>query len=182
MLGIELPQYTAPEGQVVYVPRVVGRTAAAVETKQRRTKRAPWTEQSLVEAVADVRTQEETAFVGRLIGHVKARGGRFSWGSGGTAGVTGWYPVRGVDTPVWNLNVGDVSSMGYFYFLLPEYSTRHPGEHIEAFARAVADVGDLATKVDQVRTRGWSGWPSLRLASAAASSDDVMVPIEVATG
>jgi hypothetical protein len=179
VLGIELPQYTAPEGQVVYVPRVVGRTAAAVEAKQRRSKRAPWTEQTLLDAGTEARTAEEMALVRRLIDDVKARCGRFSWGTGSTAGVTGWYPVDGKDTPVWNINVGEATTVGWLYHLLSEYSTRHP-ERVEAYADAVAQIGELAAKVAQVRSRGWSGWPSLPLA-LAAGDERAMAAIVVAT-
>ena len=180
VLGIELPQYRAPEGQVVYVPRVVGRTAAAaVEAKQHRSKRAPWTEQTLLDAGAEARTPEEMALVRRLIGDVKARGGRFSWGSGSTAAVTGRYPVDGKDTPVWNVNVGDATTAGWFYYLLSDYSTRHP-ERVEAYADSVAQIAELAAKVAQMRARGWSGWPSLPLARAAGD-EQAMAPIVVAT-
>jgi hypothetical protein len=166
VLGIEMPQYTAPEGQVVYVPKVVGRTAAAVEAKQHRSKRAPWTEQTLLDAGAEARTAEEMALVRRLINDVKERGGRFSWGTGSTAGVTGWYPVDGKDTPVWNINVGDATTAGWLYHVLSEYSSRHP-ERVEAYADAVAQIPELAAKVANMRSRGWSGWPSLPLARAA---------------
>jgi hypothetical protein len=179
VLGIELPQYTAPQGQVVYVPRVVGRTVAAVEAKQHRSKRATWTEQTLLEAGTEARTAEEMALVRRLIGDVKARGGRFSWGTGSTAGVTGWYPVDGKDTPVWNINVGDATTAGWLYYLLSEYSTRHP-ERVDAYADAVAQIAELAAKVAQERARGWRGWPSMPLARAAGN-EHTMAPIEVAT-
>ncbi|MGY1690386.1 hypothetical protein [Geodermatophilus sp. SYSU D01105] len=181
VLGIELPQYTAPGGQVVYVPRVVGRTAAAVETKQRRAKRAPWAEQTLLDAAAEARTPEEVDLVRRLIQDVKTRGGRFSWGSGSTAGVTGWYVVDGAETPVWNVNVGDGTTAGWLYYLLPEYSTRHPGDRVEAFASAVAQIGEATAKVEQVRARGWSGWPSLALVRAAAIAEEALLPVKVAT-
>jgi hypothetical protein len=179
VLGIELPQYTAPEGQVVYVPRVVGRTAAAVEAKQRRSKRPPWTEQTLLDAGAEARSEAEMALVRRLIDDVKACGGRFSWGTGSTAGVTGWYPVDGKDTPVWNVNVGDTTTAGWLYYILPEYSTRHP-DRAEAYADAVAQITELAAKVAQVRARGWSGWPSLPLVRAA-ETEQVTAPIVLAT-
>lgn len=179
VLGIELPQYTATEGQVVYVPRVFGRTSAAVENKQRRTKRAPWTEQTLFDAGSEARTAEEMVLVRRLIDDVKARGGRFSWGSGSTAAVTGRYPVDGKDTPVWNVNVGDATTAGWFYYLLSDYSTRHP-ERVEAYADSVAQIAELAAKVAQMRARGWSGWPSLPLARAAGD-EQAMAPIVVAT-
>ena len=180
VLGIELPQYTAAEGQVVYVPRVIGRTTAAVEAKQRRGKRPAWTEQTLLDAASEGRTADEMTLVRRLIDDVKAHGGRFSWGTGSTAGVTGWYLVDGVDTPVWNVNVGDGTTSGWLYYLLPEYSTRHP-ERVEAYAEGLARIPGLAAKVEQVRVRGWSGWPSLSLARAA-DTEDAVAPIEIATG
>ena len=119
------------------------------------------------------------ALVRRLLDDVKARRGRFSWGTGSTAGVTGWYPVDGKDTPVWNINVGDASTTGFLYYLLAEYSTRHP-ERVEAYADAVAKIAELAAKVAQERARGWRGWPSMPLARAA-SNEQTMAPIEVAT-
>jgi hypothetical protein len=182
VLGIELPKYTAPAGQVVYVPRVVGRTAAAVETKQRGAKGAPWSEQTLVDAAAAARTPEEVDLVRRLIQDVKTRGGRFSWGSGRTAAVTGRYVVDGVDTPVWNVNVGDGTTAGSLYYLLPDYSTRHQGDRLEAFADAVAQTGELKDRVEQVRAQGWSGWPSLPLARAAAMAEEALLPFKVAIG
>ncbi|MCZ2839933.1 hypothetical protein [Modestobacter sp. VKM Ac-2985] len=179
VLGVELPQYTGEGDQVAYVPRVVGRTAAAVDSKQRRSRRAPWTEATLIAAL-EQREPIVRALVERLIAHVKARGGRFSWGSGGTAGVTGWYSVDGKDTPVWNINVGDGSTRGQLYFLLPEYASRHP-VRIDSLAVAVAGIDELVGKVEQVRARGWSGWPSLPLERAAGMPDRVLVPVEVAT-
>ncbi len=94
-------------------------------------------------------------------------------------GVTGWYLVDGVDTPVWNLNVGDATTAGWLYYLLPEYASRHP-ERVKVFADAVAEVGGLAAKVAQVRVR-WSGWPSLPLTRASASPSETLAPVVAAT-
>jgi hypothetical protein len=120
------------------------------------------------------------ALIRRLINDVKAQGGRFSWGMGSTAGVSGWYSVGGTDTPVWNVNVGDGTTAGWLYYILPEYSTRHP-DLVETYADAVAQIGELVAKVEQVRAKGWRGWPSLPLLRAAASAEEALAPIEVAT-
>jgi hypothetical protein len=56
---------------------------------------------------------------------------------------------------------------------------RHP-ERVEAYADAVAQIGELAAKVAQVRSRGWSGWPSLPL-GRAAGDERAMAAIVAAT-
>ncbi|SNR56248.1 hypothetical protein [Blastococcus mobilis] len=94
--------------------------------------------------------------------------------------VTGWYLVDGADTPVGNINVGDTTVAGFLYYVLPEYSTRHP-ERVDAYADAVAQIPGLAAKVQQVRSRGWSGWSSMPLSRAAEMQEVVLTPIAVAT-
>jgi hypothetical protein len=76
--------------------------------------------------------------------------------------------------------VGDSLSEGQLYFVLPEYARRHP-QRAEAYADAVAEIEQLRDKVDQVRSRGWSGWPALPLRQASALSDGVIRPVDVAT-
>ena len=83
---------------------------------------------------------------------------------------------------MWNVNVGDATTAGSLYYLLPDYSTRHQSDRLEAFADAVAQTGELKDRVEQVRAQGWSGWPSLPLARAAAMAEEALLPFKVAIG
>jgi hypothetical protein len=75
VLGIEVPQYKGEGTTTVFVPRVVGRTSAAVDMKGGGSK-VPWTKDSLLLAAREICTDLEVALVERLLDHVVSRKGR----------------------------------------------------------------------------------------------------------
>jgi hypothetical protein len=179
VLGIELPQYTGPGQAVIYVPRVVGRTSAAIDGKRGVNPGTRWTRESLLQAADATCTPEVKAFVERLLDHVLAHHGRFSWGSGSTAGVTGWYPVDAVDTPVWNLNLGASAGKGTFYFIFGEYAARHP-RRVHEYADAVSQIPSVADKVAVSKNNGWKGWVGMALSQANQTADQAVRCVESA--
>lgn len=177
VLGVELPQFTAQGEAVVYVPRLVGRTTTAVVTKQGGGVR--WDKQRLLDEAAQHCTEQELKFLAELLAHREGKSGRFSWGSGATPGVTGWYVVDGVDTPVWNVNVGGPSAQATFYFIFKEYVARHP-ERAAAYAEAVNQVPGFGPKVSTAQNNDWKSWVGLPLPQVASNQALVLAAVEVA--
>ncbi|SNR82035.1 hypothetical protein SAMN04488107_0040 [Geodermatophilus saharensis] len=177
VLGIELPQFTGAGAGTAYVPRVVGRTAVAAATKGAyRAKSGPrWTEETLLAAAEAERSPEEVAFLRRLIQHVRDYHGHFYWGTGTAAGLTGYYIIAGVDTPVWNFNL---LKRGTMYFPLRDFRSRHTEERTAQFARAIAGLDRARADVDRVRDKDWKGWASLPLADATAAQDAVVAVLD----
>lgn len=178
VLGVELPQFTGVNiDSVVYVPRVVGRTSSAVAVKTGAGKR--WDKSRLLDAVAQHCTAQEQALVEGLLKHCEQHSGRFSWGNGATAGVTGWYPVVGTDTPVWNLNIGADGGQGAFYFIFKEYVSRHK-DRADLYAKAVGDVPGTAVKLQAAAASDWRSWVPMLLAEAAAAQAAVLTAVSAA--
>lgn len=180
VLGIELPQFRSDAGAVVYVPRVVGRTTVAINEKGGNTGQK-WNRERLMSAAQEVCQPAEVSLINSLMVDVTLRKGRFSWGTGTTAGVTGWYPVDGVDTPVWNVNIGAAPGRGHFYFIFGEFATRHQPPRIESYAHRVAGIDGLAARVEAMRNNDWKGWASLPLTEAASVQSEVLDAILIAT-
>ncbi len=180
VLGIELPQYTGHGQAVVYVPSVVGRTATAVDVKRGTGSGTQWTRESLIAAAEQVCTDTELQLVTALLSHRDSKTGHFSWGKGVAPGVTGWYFIDGVETPVWNFNVGTASGKGTFYFILGEYASRHPSARVAAYGAAVAAVTPAAEKVAAAEANGWKGWVSVPLQDAASYQAAVLGAVDAA--
>jgi hypothetical protein len=181
VLGIELPQFVGAQGPVVYVPRVVGRTATAVDTKRGTASGTRWNQESMLTAAAIVCESEEIALITRLVDDVAARGGRMWWGNGKTAGFTGWYMIDGKDTPVWNINISDVPGRGRLYFTVTEFTTRHGENRAAQLADALRQIIPLAAQIGKVEERGWRGWVGLPLAAAPQWNERIDAAIATAT-
>jgi hypothetical protein len=163
VLGVELRQYVGG-GQTVYVPRVVGRTSAAVAVKGKPAG-TQWTEASFLDAAETRKSDAEVALVRRLLDDVHANGSKLGWGRGASPGVSGWYPVAGQPAPVWNLNLNDdnPAARSYLYVYLGDLVRRLPPETIEAAALALSNVPTLAPKIAEARAAGWNKYPSVFL-------------------
>lgn len=173
VLGVELPRY-AGSGNTVYVPRVVGRTSAAVGRKNIGAGQL-WNEESFLDAARARRPEAEVALIQRLLADARSRGTKLTWGKGVTPGVTGWYPVGGQPSAVWNLNVNSESptARAYLYFYLTDLVQKLPADTMEHAAQILESVGPLAPKVADARANGWKKYPSVYLADIAESSADI---------
>lgn len=179
VLGIELPQYTGNGADTtVYVPRVVGRTAAAVVAKSNASS-APgvkWTEESLLIAAAEQRSTAEVALIRSLIQHVHDHHHAYCyWGDGTAPTVSGVYRVGAVEIPLWNMNVNS----GRLYFMLKEYNYRYPAS-TEAYAAAVAAIPAAVDEVTRVRGVNWQGRAGIGLADATAVQQQVFSALDIA--
>lgn len=170
VLGVEVPQYSGPDGQIAYVPRVIGRTAAAVEVK-RGTTSTRWTAETMLALAEERHSSGQATLLRTLFTHVASHGGTLSWGTGASPGVTGWYPIDGVPTPVWNATLSTEPTKAVFYFVLHEYSSRHPSR-VENYALAVSAIPGLLPLVDESRASDWrkNGWVRLPLDEAAKNA------------
>ncbi len=180
VLGIELPQYTGSGQAVVYVPSVIGKTATAVDVKRGTGSGTQWTRDTLIAAAQQVCTDTELQLITALLDHRESRTGHFSWGKGAAPGVTGWYLIGGVETPVWNFNIGTASGKGTFYFIFGEYASRHPSARVAAYGAAVAGVAPAHDKVAAAEANGWKGWVSLPLQEAASHQQAVLAAVDAA--
>ncbi len=163
VLGVELRQYVG-QGQTVLVPRVVGRTTAAVVAKSPNGGQR-WNRESLLEAAKARRPGAEYRLIERLIHDADQRGAKLGWGRGISPGVSGWYYVEGQATPVWNLNVNDESpsARAYIYFYLGDIATRVGVAAVERAAASLEDINVLRSKIQEARAHSWNKWPSAYL-------------------
>ncbi len=162
VLGVELRQFVGGTS-VAYVPRVVGRTTAAIGAKNPSGRQ--WTQDSFLEATRARCSTPEVALVERLLADVEARGVKLSWGRGATPGVGGWYNVDGHPTAAWVLNINSDSrtSKAYLVFYFGDIIEREVPDRIEAAATHLEEISALKHKIAEARSAGWRKYPSIRL-------------------
>ncbi|MDX2380830.1 MAG: hypothetical protein QNM02_13850 [Acidimicrobiia bacterium] len=100
VLGVEVKQYTDGDRQVL-VPRVIGATTAAEQTKRKWTPGRTWTRTSMIEAASEFGTIEELSLVERLLDFAERSSSRISWGSGKGPRASIWHDIGGVSKYVW---------------------------------------------------------------------------------
>lgn len=174
VLGVEVSQYVG-EGEQLFVPELVGKTARAVTTKG-RTQGRSWDEPSFLAAALERHGVLTEAMFRRLFDHVRQCDGRFSWGRGVSPGVSGWYPLEGAETPVWTANAGvygaasDVPSI----FIYPdEVRARVGPQRLDQFIQQLEKVPGFERKLAEARAAQWTRkYPSCTLSVVAKSSAD----------
>ncbi|GAA1711524.1 hypothetical protein GCM10009745_69530 [Kribbella yunnanensis] len=167
VLGVELPQFVSA-ASVVYVPRVVGRTSAAIGAKS--SSGAQWTRESFLAATRERCTRQEFQFVETLLADIQSRGVKLSWGRGATPGVGGWYHVEGRPTAVWVLNANTESptTQAYLVFYLGDIIDRKVPDRIDAAVAHLEQIESLKHKLEEARASDWRRYPSIRLAEVVA--------------
>jgi len=172
VLGVELRQFVSGIS-VAYVPRVVGRTSAAVGAKNPSGRQ--WTRESFLEAARARCSQAEVALIEKLFAHVETQGVKLSWGRGATPGVGGWYNVEGQPTGVWvlNANTDSPTSKAYLVFYFGDIIERTGPDRagrIEAAATKLEQLSSMKRKVAEARAAGWRKYPSIRLDDVLSDS------------
>ncbi len=173
VLGVELRQYVG-DGQVVYVPRVVGRTAAAVATKSTAAGGQLWDRDSFLAAANERCSPAEVGLVERLLEHVDMRGHHLVWGKGATPGASGWYALDGRPTAVWVLNLNDVrpSTRAYLTFYLADV-VRHTPDRVLDAAEVLERIPALTQRIAVARENQWHKYPSVYLPEIAENGPDL---------
>jgi hypothetical protein len=167
VLGVEVPQFVGGDHQVL-VPRVVGRTSAAVATKQR--SGTSWDEESFLASADRNSSPEVASFLRRLLDHAKKRGIRLNWGKAASPGVAGWYLLGDTQAPVWTANTGGERGNPHMSLWLPHIAQHTPREQFRAFAETLEAVPPFAQKVAEARKVEFEGkYPQWRLVDVVAS-------------
>jgi hypothetical protein len=172
VLGVEVVQFLG-EGQQVFVPELVGKTARAVKAKGQPGRQ--WDEASFLDTVSERYGQPTEALFRTMFDHVRERG-RFSWGRGVSPGVTAYYPVGGQQVPIWNSNAGVYgrSDDGPYLYTYPSEIRAHvEPERFERFVAQLYEVDAYKQKLDEARSVGWTGkYPTCLLAGVVHSEAD----------
>lgn len=161
VLGVEVPQYlqddVAPGAKPlqILVPRMVGRTAAAVAAKE-SSSHGPWSEDTMLEVAGGV-SEELAARFQRLFAHVDKHLGRINWGRGINPGYSGCYPVGDEIVAVYSANAGGVSegAVGYIYFWFPELKQRLEPARFDALVAKLREIPGYRPKIDKAAAVGF---------------------------
>jgi len=145
VLGIEVLRYTK-DATAVYVPRLIGATSTAIETKGGTS----WTEDSFL---AEAQERCGSIAVGtfhRLFDHAKQKGTKLSLGKGQSPGASGWYRIDDGDArAVWTTSTGTggPSSRPYLYFYVSEISDRVGPERLAKFCEMLSLLPQLKKQI-----------------------------------
>ena len=184
VLGVEVVQYLSEDGLQVVVPRLVGATSAAKETKASRSGGQQWDRDSFFEIVADRCTADVAAFFEHLLDFTEKVGGRLSWGKGVGPGLSGWLPVDGNVRPIWLASLGTLSPAHptlTFYF--KDLHPVAPGK-VDAMVEKLNAIESYREPLAAASVAGFAGggsFPNLRvneLASDSSASDAVFSALE----
>jgi len=176
VLGVEVVQYLSDDGLQVLVPRLVGATSAARQTKSSRNGGQQWDRESFLDVATERTSQEVVTFFTLLLDLNEKCGGRLSWGKGVGPGLSGWLPVNGEIKPVW------LASLGYtnpahptltFYF-----KDLHPIARDKVLAmvdrlNSIESYQGLLARAAEVGFRGTGSFPNLRVDQIARDPQDV---------
>lgn len=167
VLGVELRQFRSAD-HTAYVPRVVGQTTAAAQSKSSGSG-VTWSRDNFLEAAQSRCDPAEQAVVRRLLSHVDDHGVRLSWGRGLTPGVGGWYDIDGRPTGLWvlNLNTESPTTKPYLVFYYADVVGRVGAERVERSAEKLRNIPGMHSKIDAARASNWAKYPSVYLSDAA---------------
>jgi hypothetical protein len=181
VLGVELRQYLGPNGHVVLVPSVVGRTTAAVAAKERATAGTLSTRESLIADAQERFGPSAAALVEMLLDDAERTGLRLAWGRGVSESVGTWGPVAGTETRVWMIQMGsdtpgDPARLEvHFARVLTSLTSRQAAlNRLEVTTQALEAISSMRARVQDSRTRGWAtrpGFPLVTLAEDPASRE-----------
>jgi hypothetical protein len=161
VLGVELRQYVSgPVGDphTVYVPRVVGRTTAAVATKIRSTGGRLWDRGSLLESASATAGGAAAELLRQILDDAEQRGTTLRWGRGATASVGGWELIGGQPVRTWIVQLGrgvagDPSRLELE--LKKVAQALEDTARIEAAADVLGQIPPAAHRLEEARALNW---------------------------
>jgi hypothetical protein len=178
VLGVEVPQFVDTEGLSglqVLVPRVVGRTSAAVATKSASAGVA-WTHDSFLEAVRAQHGAAMTSLMERLLNHAADHAARTNWGRGATPAVSFWSHFGSTQRPSWSAWNGQ---RPYVFFQLPEVHQFMSPESFEAFLTLLEQIPSYKSKVAEARQENFAHrCPSLFLTDVIDRPEELQLLFE----
>lgn len=174
VLGVELRQFRGSGPHTAFVPSVVGRTTRALDAKTPAGSGDRWDRASFMEAARERRSPDEVALIERLFEHIQQRGGFPRWGGGVTPGMSGWYPIDGVQRPVFNLNVNaDAPGRQAYFSLYAGDLHEHVGTgRLEAALTRLEGIEAFRQGVTETRAADYSKWPGVILPAVAGKEGE----------
>ena len=164
VLGVEVPQYVGKEGRA-YVPRLVGRTAAARSKKIVAGGGQPWDRDLFLETARARCSDEQYEFIVKLLDQVLAAHGRVVWGQGSQPGFGAWYEADGQQLGLWNLRApGEtVNSQGRIEFRFADLVKTRGFDCADSAAAELEQIPGAHDRIEALREAGLKGWPSIYL-------------------
>lgn len=90
VLGLEIKQYVSVNGQRTLVPKLIGKTASAVQAKQ-KPQRFKWAEETFLDRVHGIGGEEIVSVCQNILNCFRDMGCRIYWGEGGKQ--AGFVPI-----------------------------------------------------------------------------------------
>jgi hypothetical protein len=155
VVAVEVRQYVAVgTDMVTLVPRVIGQTQAARDTKRAAGARARnrWTERDLLDGLRTANAPDVGERIVRLYEFMRDSGGRASWGTGAMPSVTMWLGERDDDrsNPV-AIGIYQESVAINFDFVRDR---RRPAE-MQNLANLMRTVPGVAEYIQGLEQRNW---------------------------
>lgn len=90
VLGLEVKQYVSSKGQRTLVPKIIGKTASAVQVKQKQ-QRFKWDEEAFLDRVSGISGNAVASVCQNILTCFRNRGCRIYWGEGSKQ--AGFVPI-----------------------------------------------------------------------------------------
>lgn len=171
VLAIEVRQYVAPgTDMVTLVPRLIGQTEAARDTKRAASGRPShrWSESELIETLRTTNPGDLGERMVRLYEFMRDRGARRSWGRGAKASVTMWLGERddGRSNPVAIGMYNDNVAINFDFVR----DKRAPAQ-MHRFAELMRSIPGVAGYIQGLEEQNWGMHRGMKPADVLGSED-----------
>lgn len=171
VLGIEVRQYLAPDSDLVtLVPRVIGQTEAAKDTKRAVSGRPRnrWGEHELLETLRATNPGELGECMVRLYEWMRDQSARPSWGTGAQASVTMWLGEREDDAsnPVSIGFYSDNIAINFDFV-----RDKRTPEQMQRFADVMRTIPGVAGYIEGLEEQNWGMHRGMKPADVLGSDD-----------
>jgi hypothetical protein len=168
VLGVEVPQYVGKEG-TAYVPRLVGRTAAARSKKIAAGGGQAWDRDLFLETAQARCSAQEYEIITKLIDHVLTAHGRVVWGQGTQPGFGAWYNVDGQQLGLWNLRAPaeTANSQARIEFRFTDLVKARGLSCADSAAAELEQIPGAHDRINALRQAELKGWSSIYLSEVA---------------
>ncbi|MFJ5608090.1 hypothetical protein ACIQCJ_01630 [Streptomyces sp. NPDC093221] len=165
--AVELTQYRGTGDVRVLVPRIHGEVATAAKSPSGR-RTAQRTTRADMDAAIRTRLSPEPGLIATAVLDHAATLGRLVSGTARYLSMSGYYPIGGKQVPIWTVSLFDDTGKAELAFNFTSV-THHLGlEASAAFADSLSAVPALTEKLRALRTKSYTGWPTVPLTALAA--------------
>lgn len=156
VLGVEVRQYVGAGQQRIYVPGIVGRTAAAESAKDRPGSRE-WTEEAFFDAAASTCPGKVISGFQTVRDHTRNRLNGQVWpGRGSQPRISGSIPWRGERLHAWTMSANPPRpGFGIMFKWLYRNGAGMPDGRLRRFVDRLWTLPGVASTWDGVAESGW---------------------------